>query len=122
MIDQERAPRNRTITLTNAERSELRERLLKVEEVTLDAIDCTILGDCLIAAKNLAPKSVDLLVLDPPYNLTKRFGENTFSRRSVDKYTNWLGEVLDCILPLMRPTGTVYICGDWHTSASIFAA
>jgi site-specific DNA-methyltransferase (adenine-specific) len=61
-------------------------------------------------------------VLDPPYNLNKRFGENTFSRRPVDEYSEWLGGVLDIVLPLVRPTGTVYICGDWHTSTSIFAA
>jgi site-specific DNA-methyltransferase (adenine-specific) len=67
-------------------------------------------------------ESVDLLVLDPPYNLNKRFGENTFSRRAVDDYTDWLCRVFDTILPLLRPTGTVYICGDWHTSASIFVA
>jgi site-specific DNA-methyltransferase (adenine-specific) len=40
----------------------------------------------------------------------------------VDDYTYWLCRVFDTILPLLRPTGTVYICGDWHTSASIFVA
>jgi site-specific DNA-methyltransferase (adenine-specific) len=66
--------------------------------------------------------SVDLLVLDPPYNLNKRFGGTTFSRRSVEDYAGWLGEVLDALLPLLKPSGTVYVCGDWHTSNSIFAA
>jgi site-specific DNA-methyltransferase (adenine-specific) len=30
--------------------------------------------------------------------------------------------MLDKILPLAKETATVYICGDWHTSASIFEA
>ena len=63
-------------------------------------MDCTILGDSLDIAGLLPRSAVDLLVLDPPYNLTKRFGENTFSRRPVDEYTDWLGVVLDRLSPL----------------------
>ena len=116
-----RAPRNQTITLTNEERIVLRDGLLSTAS-TENAVDCTILGDCIEVAKFLQPGTVDLLFLDPPYNLTKRFGDNTFSKRPVDEYTEWLGSVLDALLPLMKPNGTIYICGDWHTSASIFDA
>jgi site-specific DNA-methyltransferase (adenine-specific) len=122
MNGKERAPRNRTITLTEADRHTLKERLATPASIPSPAHGCTILGDCLEVAKHLPKSSVDLLVLDPPYNLNKRFGDNTFSKRPVDEYTDWLGVALDALLPLMKPTGTVYICGDWHTSASIFAA
>lgn len=63
-----------------------------------------------------------MLFLDPPYNLNKRFGERSFTKRPVEQYTDWLAGVLDTLLPTVKPYGTVYICGDWHTSASIFAA
>ena len=122
MNGKERAPRNRTITLTEADRRTLNDRLATPASIPCPAHNCTILGDCLEVARNLSPASVDLLVLDPPYNLNKRFGDNTFSKRPVDEYTDWLGTALDVLLPLMKTTGTVYICGDWHTSASIFAA
>lgn len=118
----ERAPRNRTITLTDTDRENFRSGLLTPENVPDSPLDCTILGDCLVVAARLQKGTVDLLILDPPYNLNRRFGENTFSKRPVDEYTEWLGTVLDALLPLMKPTGTVYICGDWHTSASIFEA
>jgi len=122
MSEKLRAPRNRTITLNEEDRALLRERLVHAKDVSPELTDCTILGDCLEVAGRLKQASVDLLVLDPPYNLNKRFGDNTFSRRTVDEYTEWLGGVLDALLPLVSPTGTVYICGDWHTSTSIFAA
>ena len=122
MSDKSRAPRNRTITLTEEGRPLLRNKLVHANNVYPELIDCTILGDCLEVARLLKRESVDLLILDPPYNLNKRFGDNAFSRRAVDEYTEWLGMVLDALLPLMRPTGTVYICGDWYTSMSIFAA
>lgn len=122
MNGKERAPRNRTITLTEADRRTLNDRLATPASIPSPPHNCTILGDCLEVARKLARASVDLLVLDPPYNLNKRFGDNTFSKRPVDEYTDWLGTALDVLLPLMKPIGTVYICGDWHTSASIFAA
>lgn len=122
MLQKLRAPRNRTISLTNEDRAQLSKRLVRANDVSPELTDCTILGDCLKVAGGLKRKSVDLLVLDPPYNLNKRFGDNTFSRRAVEEYTDWLGGVLNTLLPLVRPTGTVYICGDWHTSTSIFAA
>jgi site-specific DNA-methyltransferase (adenine-specific) len=121
MVEKERAPRNRTITLTDEDRALLRQRLVHGDDASPELTNCTILGDCLKVAGRLKCESADLLVLDPPYNLNKRFGENTFSRRAVEEYSDWLGRVLDTVLPLLRPTGTVYICGDWHTSTSIFA-
>jgi site-specific DNA-methyltransferase (adenine-specific) len=117
-----RAPRNRTVTLTATDKALLRQRLVPTSAVSPDLSNCTVVGDCLQIAERLSSKSVDLLFLDPPYNLNKRFGDATFSRRSVDDYTDWLSTVLDKLLPLVKPTGTVYICGDWHTSTSIFAA
>lgn len=122
MSQNKRAPRNRTITLDDADRDRLRSSLLAVPEGGADLIDVTILGDCLKVATGLVPASVDMLFLDPPYNINKRFGECAFTKKPVEQYTEWLGEVLDALLPSVKPNGTVYICGDWHTSTSIYIA
>ncbi len=122
MSEKKRAPRNRTITLNDAERERLKRRLKSVPDVNEKTVDITVLGDCLETSTRLAPASVDMLFLDPPYNLNKRFGERSFTKKPVEQYTEWLGSILDILLPTVKPTGTVYICGDWHTSASIFAA
>ena len=84
--------------------------------------DALILGDGLEIAPKLGGCSVDLLFLDPPYNLNKRFGDTQFSRQSVEDYATWLGSVIDAFMPALKPNATIYICGDWHTSASIFMA
>jgi site-specific DNA-methyltransferase (adenine-specific) len=117
-----RAPRNRTLSLTEADRASLRARLVTADVLPSDLLDKIILGDSLATAKTLPRSFADLLFLDPPYNLNKRFGDTTFERRSVDEYADWLGQVLDFLLPVVKRTGTVYICGDWHTSNSIFIA
>jgi site-specific DNA-methyltransferase (adenine-specific) len=122
MMEKRRAPRNRTITLSPDERQGLRSRLVSACDVSHGCLDRILLGNCLEMTPLLPRGFADLLFLDPPYNLGKKFGDSTFGRRSVEDYTTWLGEVLDALLPALKPSGTVYICGDWFTSASIFSA
>jgi site-specific DNA-methyltransferase (adenine-specific) len=118
-----RAPRNRTLEVLENEAAALRQRLLTVEDLrTKDSLNRTILGDCFDAFDALPKATTDLLILDPPYNLTKKFGDNAFSRIPVQDYTGWLLRLFAGVTPLLKPTATVYICGDWLTSASIFAA
>lgn len=122
MSEKQRAPRNRTMFVLPDERQQLRSRLASAADVRRGFLDKTFLGDCNEIAPVLPRGFADLLFLDPPYNLDKRFGDKKFGKRSVDEYTTWLGEVLDVLLPTLKPDGTVYICGDWFTSASIFTA
>ena len=118
----QRAPRNRTITLTPEDRVMLKRKFASLSDARANFLDRTFLGDFASIVPNLPKATADLLFLDPPYNLNKRFGEITFNRISVDEYTSWLAAVLDTVLPTLKPTASVYICGDWHTSSSIFAA
>src|ERR1700728_816806 len=117
-----RAPRNRTLSLSEFDRAHLRKRLVLADALPTALTDKTIVGDCIEVAKKLPRSFADLLFLDPPYNLNKRFGDTTFERRPVDEYAEWLGRAIDALLPIVKCTGTVYICGDWHTSHSIFMA
>ena len=122
MVEKNRAPRNRTISLSEHKRDILKRCVVSDEKFDPCALDVTYLGDCLRIAPRLQPASVDLLVLDPPYNLNKDFGGNRFRKRTVDEYTDWLSAVLDAFMPCLKETASIYICGDWHTSTSIFAA
>ncbi|MDQ6988431.1 MAG: DNA methyltransferase [Mariprofundaceae bacterium] len=65
---------------------------------------------------------VDLLFLDPLYNLSKHFNGRRFAKTSVDEYTSWFDSILTQLNPLLKPTATIYICGDWLSSCSIFEA
>ncbi|MBC6440720.1 MAG: site-specific DNA-methyltransferase [Rhodospirillales bacterium] len=122
MLEKSRAPRNRTITLNKDDRKHLRKRLKSSAKAQENYVDVTILGDCLEVAPYIAKNSVDMLFLDPPYNLNKRFGDRSFTKGPVKQYTEWLGGILDALLPAVKPNGTVYICSDWYTSTSVFVA
>ena len=41
---------------------------------------------------------MDLMVLDPPYNLTKSFNGRKFTKRPVDEYATWLDSVVGVFL------------------------
>lgn len=67
-------------------------------------------------------KSIDLLFLDPPYNLNKSFGSLKVRKVSVETYTSYIERLLEHLVPLLKITATVYICGDWKSSVSIHQA
>src|SRR5437667_12291938 len=118
----QRAERNRTLFLTEEDRKRLLPTLLRDVPATrlAEPLIGTIHGDFPHWVGALPLAHVDLLFLDPPYNLDKAFNGNKFARRSVREYTTWLDGILVQLLPLLKPTATVYICGDWLTSHSIF--
>jgi site-specific DNA-methyltransferase (adenine-specific) len=122
--EKQRAGRNRTLCLSNGDRARLMPTLLRAVPASrlTEPMIGTILGDSRHWAGALPLAHVDLLFLDPPYNLNKSFNGSSFARRSVQEYTDWLDDVLRRWMPLLKPTATVYICGDWFTSHSIFEA
>jgi site-specific DNA-methyltransferase (adenine-specific) len=117
----ERAPRNRTIEIEDAERAPLRNSIVFADGSLPAAkprgrIVCGNAADVLPILHGF---KFDLLFADPPYNLTKQFGEESFKTKSVDQYEQWLDSWLSLCLPLLKKTASVYICGDWRSSAAI---
>lgn len=120
--EKQRAPMNRTLTLSEGDRTRLIPRILTSLPSALFAqpLGSVIQGDCLEIARQLPPQFVDLLVLDPPYNLTKSFNGRKFSKDTVENYSTWLDNVIKAFKPLLKKTASIYICGDWFSSTSIF--
>jgi site-specific DNA-methyltransferase (adenine-specific) len=116
-----RAPRNRTLTLSEAELIQYKTRLEKVESpATLDGIrDQIFCQDVFAALPNLPDQCVDLMFADPPYNLTKSFNDRKFRKTSLDEYAEWLDSWLARTVRILKPTASIYICGDWRCSAAI---
>jgi site-specific DNA-methyltransferase (adenine-specific) len=116
-----RAPGNRTLTLSDEEFERYRSSLQRVESPVIDdrIYDKLFCQDIFSALPFLPDGCVDLLFADPPYNLTKKFNTRRFKKISVDDYTEWLDSWLSQIVRLLKPTASVYICGDWESSAAI---
>ncbi|MEB3233719.1 MAG: DNA methyltransferase [Leptolyngbyaceae bacterium] len=116
-----RAPRNRTLTCSEQEIKTLTQSLLSPKsQLCIDDLAGKIINqDFFKVSKYLPQKFVDLLVMDPPYNLSKNYNGCLFKEKDRDEYQEWFSSVLDLIKPTLKPTATVYICSDWKTSILI---
>jgi site-specific DNA-methyltransferase (adenine-specific) len=116
-----RAPANRTLTLSESE-FESYKRTIKTlnTKVALSEVrDQLFCQDVFTLLPCLPDACVDLLFADPPYNLTKTFNNKRFRKTSTDEYGAWLDSWLSQSIRLLKPTASVYICGDWESSAAI---
>src|SRR4030095_1932323 len=115
-----RAPRNRTIELTEDDRVRLRRSIVSAPGLAKNIrAGSLICADAASLLSSMSGAHFDLLFADPPYNLTKQFGKEKFNSRSGDAYEQWLYSWLHFCATLLRPPASVYICGDWRSSASI---
>ena len=115
------APRNRTITLSDNERGNYHHNILKIHSpVPLKEILNKVINQDIIEVADYLPlKFVDLLFIDPPYNLTKTFNNHSFKQVSVEQYMDWMESWLSKMIRLLKPTASIYICGDWRSSSAI---
>ena len=116
-----RAPRNRTLTLSKSEIAVYSKRLLRpsaIREVR-QLENQIICGDAFVICPELPRAFVDLLILDPPYNLNKKFGSETFWKVTLAEYEEWFESWFVAMLPVLKPTASLYVCGDWKSSAAL---
>lgn len=116
-----KADRNKTIDMTVEEGREYLERCITVsEKVTLDTVlDRTILGDTFETLRLLPEKSIDLLIVDPPYNLDKNFNGKKFKKTSDEMYEEYTESWISLAIPLLKDNATIYVCCDWQSSPAI---
>lgn len=121
MPTRQRAKLNRTITLTDSEREVLLQQVLHVPiDSATDLMNKIICADIFKAIQYIPRKSVDLLFVDPPYNLSKTFNNNSFSKMDLAEYAQWMDDWFKEILPTLKPNASVYVCGDWRSSSAIY--
>ena len=116
-----KSDKNRTIDISVYEGQEFLDNCIRVEEdVTLEKVlDKTIVGDTFEVMKHLPKKSVDLLIVDPPYNMDKDFHGNVFKKTSTNNYINYTKEWIEAVIPLLKDNASIYVCCDWESGMQI---
>ena len=116
-----KAPRNKTLSLTAKEANVLALKSVRLQAKTPldDVLDRVIWQDALKALDLLPDKCVDLMIVDPPYNLTKNFSTSIFKEMNADDYSKWLDKWLKKTCRILKDNASVYICADWKTSIVI---
>lgn len=116
-----RAPRNQTLTIAHEEMEFLSGQTISLKNpASAKEIENTVINqDIFICSDFLPDKFIDLLIIDPPYNLNKKFEGNKFSKRTSECYGNWIESWLQKLLRCLKPSASIYVCCDWQSSNAI---
>ncbi|ACK71922.1 Site-specific DNA-methyltransferase (adenine-specific) [Gloeothece citriformis PCC 7424] len=67
-------------------------------------------GDALtVLLEEIDSESIELIFLDPPYNIGKRFGDFYDKWLSDEDYVEWAYKWLDECIRVLKPNGTLYV-------------
>ncbi len=115
-----RATLNRTLTLTDSDKKKFSSSLISLKQkVSLKSVTNQIINQDLFEAINHLPNNfVDLLFIDPPYNLTKDFSGLNFKKMNDDKYEKWIDSWLAPLVKTLKKNASVYFCSDWQSSTA----
>ena len=106
--------------MAEEEKPLLRSVITLPDQINGTGLHDTIINADLFEVIDLVPDEVaDLIIIDPPYNLTKDFNGNTFSARSSEDYEFYLRTWFPKVCSKLKPTGSLYLCGDWKCTAAL---
>lgn len=114
-----KSPRNKTIDFSLTEGETYIKKCIDGSIYDGRSLDKTVVGDTFAVLKKIPDGYVDLLIVDPPYNLSKNFHGNRFNKISDDSYREYTEKWLDAVIPKLKPTASVYVCCDWKSSLVI---
>ncbi|NWF90091.1 MAG: site-specific DNA-methyltransferase [Ignavibacteriaceae bacterium] len=116
--------RNKTLTLSSDEINSLKSRLLvPTTRIKINDLKNKIVHSDLMDVVDKLPNGfVDLLFIDPPYNLSKVFNNLNFKEMCEEQYEYWVESWLSKLVRLLKPCASIYICCDWKSSSAIYNA
>ncbi|MBR7080616.1 MAG: site-specific DNA-methyltransferase [Treponema sp.] len=120
-MPEHKAKNNRTLMLEESEIPSLRERLLTINSISHDTsvLNKTLNGDMLQMIEYVPDSFADLIIIDPPYNLSKDFNGLKFNSRNESSYEEYLDSWFPSVCRKLKPDGSLYICCDWKCTSSI---
>lgn len=121
-MEKQRAERNRTLTLSEEEKHFFEKQIFHLsQKSSLEQVENQIIQGDLFETIDLLPEnSVDLMIIDPPYNLSKNFNGLNFNGRSNQEYIEYLESWFPKVIRLLKKDASLYICGDWKCSAALY--
>lgn len=116
-----KASRNKTLTIEENEILSLRQEIVYQDEVKegMDYKDKIICDDVINVLSCLPDGFADLIIIDPPYNLSRNFGTVKFEAMKEDVYEEYLMSWFPEVCRKLSPKGSLYMCGDWKCTSSM---
>jgi site-specific DNA-methyltransferase (adenine-specific) len=115
--------RNRTIQLSEIDIESYSNRCLRGDSAftIADLQNKVIIGNSFETFPLLPDNFVDLLIVDPPYNLYKSYGKTNFKKMSEAQYIEFTEKWIEGLLHTLKNSTSIYVCCDWNSSTLIAA-
>ncbi len=111
--------RNKTIDFSLEEGQKYLKSCVYAHAVDKILPNSTVCADTFDALKKIDDNSIDLLIVDPPYNLDKDFHGNGFKKQKQTEYEKYTLEWITAVKPKLNQTASVYVCCDWKSALVI---
>lgn len=117
-----RAKNNRTLIITDEDRITYSKDIIKQDDLgkLQSFVDTTINADIYETLKYLPDNFANLIIIDPPYNISKNFNGLKFNEMSNKEYEDYLESWFVSLCDKLKDNGTLYMCGDWKCSCQMF--
>jgi site-specific DNA-methyltransferase (adenine-specific) len=117
-----KSDRNKTLDIDIEEGKSYLKRCLTAQNNLSELssiINKTICGDSFALLDTLPQGFADLIIVDPPYNLSKDYDGRKFNAVDDDVYRRYTDLWFQKIKPLLKENGSIYVCCDWKSSLII---
>ena len=114
-----KSTRNKTIDFSLEQAGEYLNKVVKNSDIKKVEPSVTVNGDAFLVLEKIADKSVDLVIVDPPYNLDKDFHGNGFKKCKSDEYAEYTESWIKAIKSKLKDTASIYVCCDWKSALVI---
>ncbi len=127
-----RAGRNQTLVLNDDDVARLEKKLLTQDQLAFFCekmsgqnaspeffVNKTINGDLLKCIDYIPDEIFDLIIIDPPYNLSKDFNGNIFKSMKDEDYQDYLESWFCQVVKKLKKNGSLYLCGDWKCTSAL---
>ena len=113
-----KSSRNKTIDFPIEQAKEYLTKCVTAQNYNGES-DSIVTGDAFKSLSKIKDGTVDLLIVDPPYNMAKNFHGNGFKAQSDIEYESYTKAWLLACIPKLKPTASVYVCCDWKSALVI---
>ncbi|MBE7062156.1 MAG: site-specific DNA-methyltransferase [Clostridiales bacterium] len=114
-----KSSRNKTIDFPLDNGKQYLDRVVDGKTATELPKNRTICGDTYSLIEKIPDKSVDLLIVDPPYNLDKYYHGNTFKKMKNVSYAEYTEKWISLVKQKLKDTASIYVCCDWQSALVI---
>ena len=114
-----KSKRNKTIDFPIEQAGSYISQCVDGQDVDIIKANSVVFGDAYQNIQKIENQSVDLLIVDPPYNLNKNFHGNNFAKMSLKEYAKYTENWIELVKPKLKKTASVYVCCDWASAIVI---